>query len=88
MIVHIAHKERIPVSLKGHAILGIYIGFKDSPHSFHGMASQSRMPEVCVKQAECLIHFPLYSLWQSFVLFDEPVSELDWHSGLGLISCA
>ena len=49
MIIHIAHNEHIPLPLKSHTIPGIDVGFKDFPHSFHGMASQSRMPEVYIK---------------------------------------
>jgi len=88
MIVHIAHNENIPMALKSHAILSIDIGFKDFAHSFHRMASQSRMPEVCVKQVECLIHFPLYGLGQSLVLFDEPLGEPERHCRLSLSGCA
>ena len=88
MIVHIAHDENIPISLKSHAILSIDIGFKDTFNSFHRMTSQSRMPEVCIKQAECLVHFPLCGPGQSFVLFDEPLGELERHCRLSLTSCA
>ena len=88
MIVHIAHNENIPMALKSHAILSIDIGFKDLSHSFHRMTSQSRMPEVCVKQVECLINFPLYGPGQSLVLFDEPLGEPERHCRLSLASCA
>ena len=88
MIVHIAHNENIPMALKSHAILSIDIGFKDTFNSFHRMTSQPRMPEVCIKQVECLIHFPLYAPGQSFVLFDEALGEAERHRRLSLTSCA
>lgn len=88
MIVHIAHNENIPISLKSHAILGIDIGFKDFPHPFHRMTSQARMPEVCIKQMECLIHFPLYGPGQPLVLLDKPLGEPETHRRLSLNSCA
>ena len=65
MIIYIAHEEYIPMTLKSHPILSINRGFKDSLrsfHSFHGVTSQAWMPEVCIKQAQCLIHFSLYGL--------------------------
>lgn len=62
MIIHIAHKEHILISLKSHAIFSINIGFKDTFHPFYKVTAQSRMPEVRIKQAECFIRFPLYGL--------------------------
>jgi len=75
------------MTLKSHPILSVNRGFKDSFRSFlpfHGVTSQAWMPEVCIKQAQCLVDFSLYGLGQAFVLLDEPLGILDRHRGLSL----
>jgi len=86
MIVHIPHHEYFPMPLKSHAILSINVGFKDFPQPFHRMTSEPRMSEVGIKQAECLIHFHLYGLRQSFILPGEPLGKLNRHCRLSLTS--
>ncbi|MBI4295270.1 MAG: hypothetical protein HY669_03795 [Chloroflexi bacterium] len=49
MIVHIAHKEHVPISLKSHTILGINIGLIDTFNPFHRVTSQSWIPKVRIK---------------------------------------
>lgn len=60
MVVHVAHDEHIPTPLKCHAVFRIDVCFKDTPGAFHRMASQSRMVEVPIEQAQRVVSFSLY----------------------------